>query len=317
MPWGEKGRFPLRIKVIGVLAVLALGLVASPAQAASTWPGDSATRTADGSNVFGKNLSGLSFESANVVWAVKNSPSTLYRLVPSGSTWKIDQKRSLNYQDGQGDPDAEGVVSTPEGIFVAVERDNDDGDVSAPKILKYGTGSNAVAEWELGGMPEVDPNDGPEAISWVPDEYLTRNGFKDDTGRTYDPTDYPGHGSGLFFVGLEATGEVYVYALQDSAKLLAKFASGHTQVMDLEFDGSKLWAICDNNCNGQTTTLAISSGKFRVTAKYNRPSTLPNTNLEGFAISPSCVNGKKLVLWSDDDNKDGHALRSGSLSCTS
>ncbi|KJK47355.1 hypothetical protein UK23_20660 [Lentzea aerocolonigenes] len=307
----------MRIKAIGVFTVLALSLAITPAHAASAWPGDSATKTADGSNVFGTNLSGLSFESANVVWAVKNGPSTLYRLVPSGGTWKVDQKRSLKFADGQGDPDAEGVVYTPDGIFVAVERDNDDGDVSRPMILKYGSGSNAVAEWDLGGMPEVDPNDGPEAISWVPDSYLTKNGFKDSSGRTYDPAAYPGHGSGLFFVGLEATGEIYVYALQGGeAKLLRKFASGQAQVMDLEFDGSKLWAICDNHCSGRTTTLAISSGNFKVTATYNRPSGLPNVNLEGFAISPSCVSGKKTVLWSDDDNKNSHALHSGSLNCT-
>lgn len=306
----------MRIKAIGLFTVLVLGMTAGSADAATAWPGSSTTRTADGTNVFGTNLSGLSFESANVLWAVKNGPSTLYRLVPSGSSWKVDQKRSLNFADGQGDPDAEGVVHTPDGLFVAVERDNEDSGVSRPMILKYGAGSNATAEWDLPGMPEVDPNDGPEAISWVPDEYLTRNGFKDSSGRTYNPADYPGHGSGLFFVGLEATGEVYVYALQGKAVLLNKFASGHPQVMDLEFDGGKLWAICDNNCSGRTTTLALSGGSFKVTATYNRPSGLPNVNLEGFAISPSCVSGRKVVVWSDDDNTSSHALRSGTLNCT-
>lgn len=267
--------------------------------------------------MFGTNLSGLSFESPSVVWAVKNGPSTLYRLVPSGTSWKVDQKRSLNFADGSGDPDAEAVVSTPDGLFVAIERDNEDSGVSRPMILKYGSGSNAIGEWELGGMPEVDPNDGPEAVSWVPDSFLVQKGFRDDSGKVYNPADYPGHGSGLFFVGLEATGEVCVYALQNSgATLLSKFASGHSQVMDLEFDGSRLWAACDNNCSGRTTTLAVSSGKFAVTATYDRPSTLPNVNLEGFAISPSCVNGKKLVLWADDNNTNGYALRSGSLNCT-
>lgn len=316
MPRARRG-VALRIKAIGVFTVLALSLAVTPADAATTWPGDSATKTADGTNVFGTNLSGLSFESAGVVWAVKNGPSTLYQLVPSGSTWKVDQKRSLNFQNGQGDPDAEGVVSTPDGLFVVVERDNDDGDVSLPMVLKYGSGSNATAEWELPGMPSVEPNDGPEGISWVPDAFLTKQGFKDDTGKLYDPADYPGHGSGLFAVGLEATGEIYLYALQSAgAKLVAKFASGLRQVMGLEFDGSRLWATCDNHCNGQATTLTISSGKFRTKATYDRPAKLPNVNLEGFAISPSCANGKKVVLWADDDNSDRHALRSGSLNCT-
>lgn len=307
----------MRIKAIGVFTVLVLGLAVTPAQAATAWPGDSATKTADGTNVFGENLSGLSFESANVVWAVKNGPSTLYRLVPNGAQWKVDQTRSLTFKNGEGDPDTEGVVFTPDGLFAVSERDNDNDNVSAPTILKFGSGSAATAEWKLPGMPKVDPNDGPEGISWVPDSFLTRNGFKDDSGKTYNPADYPGHGTGLFFVGLEATGEVYVYALQGtSAKLLSKFASGQKQVMDLEFDGSQLWTTCDSNCGGRATTFTISSGKFRLKATYNRPSSLPNVNLEGFAISPACVSGKKVVLWADDDNTSSHALRSGSLNCT-
>ena len=39
-------------------------------------------------------------------------------------------------------------------------------------------------------------------------------------------------------------------------------------------------------------------------------------NVEGFAISPSCVSGKKVVLWADDDNTGSHARRSGSLNYT-
>ncbi|MGW6449900.1 hypothetical protein [Lentzea sp. NPDC055074] len=313
----REGAVPLRIKAIGVFTVVALCLGVSSADAATTWPGDSAVKNADGTNVFGKNLSGLSFESANVVWAVKNGPSTLYRLVPSGSTWKVDSKRSLKFKNGKGDPDAEGVVSTPDGLFVVSERDNDNGDVSAPTVLKIGSGSSAAAEWKLPGMPSVDPNDGPEAISWVPDSFLTSQQFKDDSGKLYNPADYPSHGTGLFAVGLEATGGIFLYALQDGgAELVSKFASGQAQVMDLEWESNRLWATCDSNCSGRATTLAISEGRFKVTATYDRPSRLPNVNLEGFAISPACVNGKKLTLWADDDNTSSHALRSGTVNCT-
>lgn len=307
----------MRIKTIGMFAVLAFSLTPIPAQAATTWPGGSATRTADGADVFGSNLSGLSFESASVVWAVKNGPSTLYRLVPNGSGWRVEQTRSLKFKNGQGDPDAEGVVATPDGLFVASERDNDNDGVSAPTILKYGSGSSAIAEWKLQGMPKVDPNKGLEGIAWIPDAYLTKHAFRDElTGARYNPADYPGHGSGLVAVGLEATGTVYLYALQDSgSKLVATFASGHRQVMDLEFENNRLWATCDSNCNGRATTLAIGDGKFRVTATYDRPARLPNVNLEGFAIAPDCRNGKKTVLWADDDNTGSHAVHSGTLNC--
>ncbi len=306
----------MRTKTIGVFTVLAFSVGIVPAQAATAWPGGTATQTADGTNVFGSNLSGLSFESANVVWAVKNGPSTLYRLVPNGTGWKVDQTRSLKYKNGQGDPDAEGVVSTPDGLFVVTERDNDNGDVSAPAILKYGSGNSASAEWKIQGMPKVDPNKGLEGIAWIPDAFLTKNAFQDGAGKLYNPADYPGHGSGLLAVGLEATGTVYVYALQDSgSKLVATFASGLKQVMDLEFENNRLWATCDSNCSGRATTLAISGGKFRVKATYDRPAKLPNVNLEGFALAPNCVNGKKTALWADDDSTNNHAIHSGTLNC--
>ncbi|WP_394615439.1 hypothetical protein JNUCC0626_37645 [Lentzea sp. JNUCC 0626] len=306
----------MRIKTIGVLTVLTLGLTVNTADAATAWPGAAATQTADGSNVFGKNLSGVSFESQGVVWAVKNGPSTLYRLVPNGSAWKVESKRSLKFRNGKGDPDAEGVVSTPDGLFVVSERDNDNGDVSSPMVLKIGSNSTTT-EWKLPGMPSVEPNEGPEGISWIPDSFLTAQGFKDDAGKVYNPADYPSHGTGLFAVGLEATGGIFLYALQDTgAKLVAKFASGQKQVMDLEWENDRLWAGCDDNCSGRATTLAITNGKFQVKATYDRPSKLPNVNLEGFAIAPTCVNGKKTVLWTDDDNTKSHALHTGSLNCT-
>ena len=45
---------------------------------------------------------------------------------------------------------------------------------------------------------------------------------------------------------------------------------------------------------------------------------MPNLNNEGFAIAPQaeCVNGLKPVFYTDDDNTDGHALRTGAINCT-
>ena len=48
----------------------------------------------------------------------------------------------------------------------------------------------------------------------MPDSFLVRAGFVDErTGRVYDPADYAGHGSGLFFAALEKNGHLYAYAL--------------------------------------------------------------------------------------------------------
>ncbi|MCZ4121064.1 lamin tail domain-containing protein [Streptomyces sp. H39-S7] len=304
----------------------------------TVWPGGTAVTIADGSNVFGENLSGLSFESPGVLWAVDNGPSKLYRLVPNGATWRPDPAagwssgKTLRYAGGNGSPDAEGVVVTPDGLFVATERDDSSGSTSLPKILRFDTSStasslNATAEWNLtSDLPSLPANSGPEAISWIPDTFLTAHGFRDEhTGAAYNPTAYPGHGSGLVFAGVEDNGTVYAYALNSSGggyTRIATLPSGFPTVMDLEFEPGTghLWATCDDTCQGRASTLDINAqGKFTVTHTYNRPTGMANYNNEGFAIAPqsTCTGGHKAVIWSDDGNDGGHALRAGTLNCTS
>lgn len=317
-------------------------VVTTPAVA---WPGGSAVATADPAGVLGGNLSGLAHESSpsgDVLWAVKNGPSTLFRLVQQGGQWVPDTAngwgagKALRYPAGTGDPDAEGVTlvdgSSAGGVYVSTERDNAVSTVSRPEVLRFdvtGTGTvlAATAEWDLtADLPAVAPNSGLEAITWVPDTALVAGGFRDQrTGAAYAPATYAGHGSGLFLTGLEADGSVRAYALDPatgSRALVATFSSGFpTGVMDLEWEPESglLWAECDDTCGGRTATLAVdASGAFAVTATHERPAGMPNLNNEGFAITPrsACVDGLKPVFWADDANTDGHALRSGTLRCT-
>jgi hypothetical protein len=309
---------------------------AAPAPAVTAWPGGTAVSVADSTNVFGQNLSGLSFANKSVLWAVQNAPGKLYRLVPNGARWRPDQTggwasgKTLRYANGSGGPDAEGVVVTPNGMFVATERDNGKGGTSKPMILRFDTSStrstlNATAEWNLDpDLPALPANAGPEGISWIPDTFLTARGFRDErTGAAYRPATYPGHGAGLFFVGVEANGIVYAYALNQAGGRYTRIAtinSGQPSVMDLEFEPATghLWAACDDMCQGRTATLDIGTrGTFTVTHKYARPAGMANLNNEGFAIAPqsACSARRKPVVWSDDANDGGHALRTGTLNC--
>jgi hypothetical protein len=245
MSWLGKARL-----AVVALAVAGLGLSSTSyswsAQAATTWPGGSAVTTVDGSNVFGTNLSGLSFQTPSVLWAVKNGPGTIYRLVPNGATWRPDPSggwssgKALHYSNGKGDPDAEGVVVTPDGLVAATERDNKNDDASLLKVLRFDPSSsasslNATREWDLtSDLPDVDPNSGLEAISWVPDSFLTAHGFRDEhTGSVYTPGIYASHGTGLYFVGLEDNATIYAYALNQSTggfTRVATIASGFSAV---------------------------------------------------------------------------------------
>lgn len=302
------------------------------------WPGSGSVATADAPNVLGQDLSGLHQE-GGVMWGAQNS-GKLWRLVSNGSGgWTPDTTggwsagRTLRFPDGSGTPDSEGVTLTGAGsaggVFVSSERNGDVSGTSRLSVLRYdvsGTGSTLTAtrEWNLtSDLPSVGSNGGLEAITWVPDSYLTGAAFKDaSTGAAYDPAGYGSHTGGVFFVGVEGTGTVHGYVLQDSGAFtrVASVSSGMSGVMELQWEpqAARLWVVCDDTCGGQHRTMQVnSSGTFATTAVYNRPSGMANLNNEGFSVSGAgeCVGGSKPVFWSDDSNTGGHALRRGSISC--
>jgi hypothetical protein len=66
-----------RRRAVGLIAVsvLAITLAGGPAHAAASpvaWPGSGTVTTADGSNVFGEDVSGL-YQEGSVLWAAQNS----------------------------------------------------------------------------------------------------------------------------------------------------------------------------------------------------------------------------------------------------
>ena len=64
-----------------------------------------------------------------------------------------------------------------------------------------------MEEWDLtNDLPNVDQNLGLEGIIFISDAILVEKNFRDtEHGKLYNPSDYPGHGNGLFFVGLEGS----------------------------------------------------------------------------------------------------------------
>jgi len=328
----------------------AFGLLSTQSMAVTfgAWPTSTTVVTADQSSTFGQNLSGLFYQpaaasNAAVLWAVQNSPSKLYSLSWNGANYVKNTANSwgsgktLRYPNGTGAPDSEGVtmaeLNSP-AVYVSSERDGSGS--SRLSVLRYdtsatGTTLNATNEWNLtADLPAVDSNLGLEAITWVPDSYLQASQFIDENTRLpYDPANYPSHGTGLFFVGLEANGQIYAYALNQSGSSyvrIATIASGQSQIMDLSFDRDNniLWAACDNNCSGKMTLLSVDTnagsatkGKFIVRKGYARPSSMSNYNNEGIAIAPEseCSNNLKTFIWADDGEDNKHALRRGTIPC--
>lgn len=307
------------------------------------WPGSQTVATADLAETFNQDASGLAFDPADpgTLWVAQNKAGTLTKLVKDGATWVPAEGwspgRNPRYADGTGAPDTEGITFGPDGaVYLASERNNEVSGVSRNTVLRYepGTSMNATDEWALNGvLPAVGANLGLEGITWIPDTDLVAGGLVDQsTAEAYDPADYPAHGTGLHVVAVEGTGLLYVLALdqtaavQETAHLVAtidpqlRTNAGPAGVMDVVWDPEleRLWAVCDDSCDGVTVNLALAAGEWDVVAAYDRPVGMPNLNNEGFGLAPqsTCVDGRKAVLWSDDGDTDGHSLRTGTFPCT-
>jgi hypothetical protein len=158
-----------------------------------------------------------------------------------------------------------------------------------------------------------------EGITWAPDSFLTSRGFLDESkARPCDPALYPNHGTGLFFLGLEANGAVEAYALDQANGCytrVATFASGFPGVLDPHFgrEHGDLLALCDDSCQGRPAILRIdtAAGRFPAARVFERPAQMPNLNNEGFAFAPlaECVNHRHPVFWADGSETGGHAIR--------
>ena len=324
---------------------------AGAVSAFDVWPGGNNVVTVDVANTFPSNLSGLIYEPAqgsspNVLWGALNAPSKIYRLLWNGTVWTQDPDngwsagKTLHYPSGVGSPDTEGVTKAVFGsanLYISAERDNDNSGVSRLSVLMYdGTTVDstisALREWNLtADLPVAGANLGLEAIAWVPDAYLVSKGFIDESKNLpYDPTNYPNHASGLFFVGLEGNGSIYAYALDHVGggfTRVATILSGNPAGgMDLSFDREVgyLWAAADDTNQGRINVLDVDTrvgsptkGKFYIRRGFERPSTMPNTNNEGFTVTPesACVAGFKPVFYSDDNDLNLHAIRRDSIPC--
>lgn len=317
--------------------------------AVEPWPGAAEVTTVDDPDAFGDDMSGLAYESLvvgerGILWAVNNGSGVLHRLTWSGTIWEPAagdwaDGATLRYPDGGGTVDAEGVAITASGaaagVYVASERNNDASSTSRPSVLRYDvTGAaddlTATHEWNLASLlpAGIGANAGLEGITWVPDSFLVQRGFVDEsTGAPYIPARYGPHAGGVFFVGVEATGGVYGVVLEDdgTATLVATIDPGLGLVAEVEFEPStgRLWAVCDEACDGRAATLELVedgpfAGAFRVSHVFDNPTGMDDGIAnEGFALATLdlCVDGLRPVWYADDADTAGNALREAAIAC--
>lgn len=308
---------------------------APPAGVPLAWPGSQTATVVDNQCQFltsvdgGEDVSGLAFDPANpaVLWAVQNK-EWLWKLTKISGKWVPDTTwigsnntggKEIFFAGGTGKPDSEGLTVGPNGhIYATSERDNANNTVPLDTVLEFDPTSSAatltpVHEYDVTSQfPQLqhnstDANLGFEGVGFVPDTWLTTNGWIDPlTGRSYSPAMYPLHGSGLFFAGLEKDGTLHIYGLNSDGTYVTfgSVATGQVTVVDVFFDSysQRLVATCDNACDETHTFMKVAFGNIVVDTVYKNPSSMPINNLEGFAISPLCVGGSREALWADDGN---------------
>ncbi len=323
----------------------------------SAWPGGLDVTIADNVCAFttstgpeGRDVSGLAFDPADpsVLWAAKNK-NWLYKLVKSNGKWVPDATwsatgKQIRFAGGTGQPDSEGLTVGGNGhLYVTSERDNSNNTVPKDTVMEFdpaaaGSILTPLHQWDMTAQfPQLDTgskddaNLGFEGVGYVPDSWLTANGWTDPlTGAAYDPANYPLHGAGLFFAGLEYDGTLHVYGLNSDGSFttFGTVSTGKPGVMDVTFDAGtqRIVATCDNTCGETHTFLKVNaSGAIVPDVTYTNPAVMPVDNLEGFALAPTstCAGGFREAVWSDDgiygfgsgSSSYGHALYSGTFPC--
>jgi hypothetical protein len=279
------------------------------------------------------NLSGLDV-AGGTLWAVENGRGRLHRHRPQGDAWAgagMGRRQGAALSDGSGRVDAEAVTAVGDAVYVGSERDNDNNKVSRPAVLRYQPSDEAseltaTAEWNLAAdFPGIGANAGIEGLTWIPDAWLTLAGSSmRHHGRRVRPARYPGHGDGLFFVGVEGTAAVYAYALAADGGFarIATIASPFPIVAEVQFSATASDRL--RRCLRRThrdlrdhRAVCRHIGRHIPQAHlYARPAQTANVANEGFALGEACLDGVAPTFYADDARTDGFSLRSGTIACT-
>ena len=303
---------------------------------AQPWPGNDDVRAVDGDPMFLEDTSGLDTFGDNQLYVVDNG---------TGKFWLMDAqadgslKFAAGWEDGKrvrfqkdadnpdaAGPDAEGIsVDGAGNVYIGVERDNSDKGTNFNAILmvdpnKPGPDLAAEKEWNLTEvLPAVSANTGIEAVEWVSNDDLNGKLWDQNTGKPYDASQYATWADGLFFVGVENNGLVYAVALAEdgSATIVNVLDPKLGGVMALDYDtiDNKLWAVCDNGCDGKHAVFELNGTEAPALAHFERAASMPNVNNEGFALSPVCADGARFA-WYAEDGVKSNAVRVVSLPCT-
>ena len=221
--------------------------VTQTALAIDPWPGlpADASRIDITQSDQGGNMSGAFWNPlTQKLWVISNSGSFWRMGCASGqncmqaSSWSSEKKWTIG-----GDIEAITQASLSEAVvYIGVERDgNGHRLIRKCNVPDSSSSADCSRSWDLLEMYTPNANSGLESLTFVPDSWLTRRGFKTSGGSTYTGSAY-GSG-GLFFAGLQAgPANIFVYDINvnvsESYTFLGSFSIGQSELAELFFDRS-------------------------------------------------------------------------------
>src|ERR1044071_2069620 len=205
----------------------------------SPWPAESNTSALKLTSLdpeFTHDMSGASWNPSNrTFWVCNNNPGIFWALVEDGvGGWRIATNVAGTQARWSAGGDLESICQADYSKPVVYLMDENNS-IREYDVSNYGV-VNQTRSWDISAFcPEIS-GDGPEAITFVPNEWLAREGFRNGSGQLYTATNGMG---GLMVVGSQIGGYVHVFDLKTNANTFTYVGSNLTsraETADLEFD---------------------------------------------------------------------------------
>jgi hypothetical protein len=262
-------------------------------------------------NDFYSNLSGAVWNPvARTLWVCRNGgPSKLWAVVEDGSGgYEIDYQGN-DRAEWEEFGDLEGLAladfNEPNTVYLMVEGHGD--------IWEYdfSTYSAPVQLNDFDTGPYLSGGDGAEAITFVPDSFLSDQGFVDGSGAPYVSTQGMG---GLMFIGHQSDGRVYAFDLNRTTGdvvFVGDYFTDRDETAGMEFDRSTglLYILHGGSHNvvevaSMSSTLVGKDRKLDTIKVYTGPAPVPlmGDNYEGFAVvsKDDCVADQRSAFLTID-----------------
>jgi len=307
----------MKTTFITIITILLLLNFSEISLAAKPWPAEkwsSAKILTHLSPDFRNNMSGACWNpEKKMFWVCRNGgPSAFWVLKNNGAGSLMIATNDLGAQAKYdlGGGDLEGICQVDYNLDLVCLMFESRNLIREYDVSTYGK-AVLKKQWDISANVPTKGGAGPEGITFVPNEWLKKDGFVNAGGKPYLSTNGMG---GLMFVAHQNGGRIYVFDLNrenGAVHFVGAYKTSRSESSGLEFDRSTgllyVWHNTGPNYLEITKLSSQVEGKerrFTSVAEFVGPK---SGNLEGIAIAPTVTN-KGCCLIVDDDNQNGAAL---------